>query len=155
MNIAGKNVSVGAMVAGLGGVLAIVCSFLAWFNATVKDLGIDEPLNGMDKDFKGGIVELVLGIVVLALVVAWVMQVKIPAIGALVALAGIAVVVVAILGYTSTLLVSNSHDMSVKDMGDLYSAMGGSVSFGIGFLGEILAGVLAVVGGGLGLMKKA
>jgi uncharacterized membrane protein len=44
---------------------------------------------------------------------------------------------------------------SLKDLSDMISAAGGSVSVGIGLLLEAVAGIVVIVGGGLALAKKA
>jgi hypothetical protein len=155
MNIGGKTVSVAAIVAAIGGVLAIVGAPLAWASAKMGTITSD--LAGLDEGMKAGLVEIVLGVIVLLLVAAWILKVKVPSVAGLPAIglglvvAGVAIVVVVALTYfTSTL-----SDASLKDLSDIMTAQGGSVSFGIGLMLEVVAGVVAIVGGVLGLRKAA
>jgi hypothetical protein len=164
VNIAGRSVPIGAILAAVGGVLAIVAAPFTWASANLGPT--PTPLNGFDQDMSGGIAAVVLGIVVLALVaawvvawvMAWVMKVKIPAIGAIVIpaigaiviVAGVLVLLVPVAVYFTPLLGKES----LKDMADQVKAAGGSVDAGIAFTLEILAGIVVIVGGGLGLIKK-
>ena len=145
MNIAGKTVGVNQIVAAVGGLLAIVGALLAWI--TIEGISV----TGLDKDLNGGKVELLLGILVVALVVAAVLNVKIPQPDLILAVLGVLVLVVLVLVYFTSML----SNPSFKDAMDAASAFGASVSLGIGFFLEVIAGILVIVGGGMGLMKKS
>jgi hypothetical protein len=199
MNIAGKNVGLGAIVAAIGGVCAIVGVLLAWYTISMKTGGSYSGVSlegSVEANAPGisnpaAILALVLGIVILALAAAWVMQVKIPFLAALIGLAGIAILVVLALSYFTDILqvrftttlsgvyktmggaegfdtsipakaVKDVFDQIGKDIdqaksqaGALGMSVSGGTSFGIGFFLEVAAGVLAIIGGGLGLLKKS
>jgi hypothetical protein len=155
MNIAGKKVAVGALVAIIGGVLAMAVSPLVW--ATYKIGPESGNLDGYDEKMSAGVVALILGIVVLLLVAVWVLNVKIPSIGSLptvpvlLVVAGLLILLVPVALYFTSML----YEKSLKDVADIYKALGGEVSVGLAFLLEILAGIVVILGGVLGLMKKA
>jgi hypothetical protein len=105
----------------------------------------------------GGKAEIALGVIAIALVALWILNVKIPAVAGqpvlpvCLVIDGVLVLVVVVLVYfTKTLAVQ-----SLKDVSDQVSAAGGSVSFGIGMILEVLAGIVVIVGGALGVIKKA
>ena len=155
MNIAGIKVSVAAIVSAVGGLAAIVAAPLAWatakFGSETKDLG------GLDEGVNSGRIVLVLGIIALVLVAAWVMKLKVPAIAgiptipALVVLVGVLILVVVASTYLNTWFI----EMSLKDEADLAKSHGGEVSLGIGFFTAAAAGVVAIVGGLIPIIKKA
>jgi hypothetical protein len=172
--IGGKNVSIGAVIAGIGGILAAVCALLAWYSISVKGAGqsLSYDIKGMDSTW--GVIELILGIVVVALVAAWIMGVKIPYLPALIVIAGVAILVVLVLSYvtdifswtatvngvTSTSAKGETMQKSIDQMNKLISdaksqGVTGSAGFGIGFFGAAIGGIAAVVGGGLALLKKS
>jgi hypothetical protein len=141
--------SVAAIVAGVGGVLAIVGVPLAWASATIG--GETTNLNGLDADLNGGKVALVLGILVVGVVAAGVLNLSIPQPGAILAgLGALLLVDVALVYFTSML-----GKASLKDTSDLVSAAGGTFGFGIGLILVAVGGILALVGGGLMVAKKA
>ena len=167
INIAGKSVAIGAIVAAVGGLVGIVATFLVWAQLTVGAGMVSvfgNPDNGIGLDERAGKVALGLGIIALLLAIAWALEVKIPMLPALVAGVGVLILVVVALTFFTTLL---SKDHSLKDALDLANqaidsmkalgtdTSGTSAGPGIGFLLEIGAGVLVIVGGGLGLMKKS
>jgi hypothetical protein len=144
----GRSVPIAAFVAAVGGVLAIVSAPLAWATAT---MGSDSSsVGGLDKDYMNGKTEIVLGIVLLVLVAAWILNLRIPFIGLLVVVVGVAILAVPIATYFTTLY----YPMSLKDTADAMNQLGGNTSFGIGFILAAVGGGLAIVGGGLGLMQK-
>jgi hypothetical protein len=150
VSIAGKSVSVPAIVAGVGGVLAIVGVPLAWASAKIG--GETTPdITGLDADLNGGKVALVLGILVVAVVAAGILNITIPQPGAILAVLGALILVVIALVYFTSML----GKASFKDTSDLISAAGGTFSFGIGIILEVVGGVLALVGGAMIAMKKA
>jgi hypothetical protein len=150
MNVAGRNVVLAAIVTAVGGVLAIVGAFLVWITEKVGPMTVD--VKGMgEKDMNGGTVELVLGIVVLALVAAWILRIKIPAIPLLLAVAGVLILAVIAAVYFTTIL----SKVSLKDLTDQVKAVGGTIDLGIGVLLEIMAGIVVIVGGALGFMRKS
>jgi hypothetical protein len=155
VNIAGKTVSVGAIVAGIGGLLAIIGAPLDWANATIG--GHSDSIGGLEEGMNGGKAAVALGIIAVILVALWILNVKIPAVAgqpvipvALVVTGALMIVVVALVYFTNTL-----GEESLKDLSDMISAAGGSVSVGIGLLLEAVAGIVVIVGGGLALAKKA
>jgi hypothetical protein len=141
--------SVAAIVAGVGGVLAIVGVPLAWASATIG--GETTNLNGLDSDLNGGKVALLLGILVVVVVAAGILNLSIPQPGAILAALGALLVVDVALVYFTSML----GKMSLKDTSDAVSAAGGTFGFGIGLILVAVGGILALVGGGLIAAKKA
>jgi uncharacterized membrane protein len=149
VNIAGKTVGVGAIIAAIGGLLAVVGTPLAWLTMTAQ--GTSESINGLDADLLGGKLAALLGIVIIAVVVAGILNVKIPQSSAILAVLGVLLLLVVVLVYFTSIL----GKASFKDTMDLASGFGGSASLGIGYILEAVGGILAIVGGGMGLMKKS
>jgi hypothetical protein len=155
VNLAGRSVSVAALVAALGGLLAIVGAPLAWASVTVMDE--TDSAGGLDEGMRGGLLAIILGLMVLLLVVLWLMKVKLPPVAGLplmpllTAVLGVLILLVPLATYFTTLL----SDESLKDFADAASATGGSFSLGLGFLAEIVAGIVAIAGGGLALLKRS
>ena len=154
MIIAGRNVSVAAIVAAVGGLVAIVAAPLSWAGAKMGDQ--TQNLNGFDSGTNAGKVAVVLGVIVLVLVALWILQVKVPPVAGLptiqvgVVVAGVLIVLAVVLVYFTSILA----DDSLSHMSDLLSKAGGSVSLGIAFFLEAIAGIVVIVGGGLALSKK-
>lgn len=149
VTMAGKSVSIGAIIAAVGGVLAVVAAPLAWI--TLNAEGTSQSVNGLDADLLGGKLAALLGIVIIAVVVAGILNIQVPMSDAILAVLGVLIlVVVALVYFTSTL-----SKASFKDTMDLASSFGGSASLGIGVILAAVGGILAIVGGGMGLMKKA
>ena len=149
VNIAGKSVSMAAIVAAIGGILVIVAAPLAWM--TLSFGGNSDSATGLDEGLIGGKIALVLGILIVAVVVAGILNIKIPQSGAVLVALGALVLVIVVLIYFTKLV----SDESFTNMSDLAKAAGGSASLGIGVMLAVLGGVLAIVGGGMSLMKKA
>jgi len=155
MTIAGRNVPLGAMIAAVGGVLAIVSAPLDW--AVLKIGDKSDGLNGMESGMNGGMVEIILGIAVLLLVAAWILGVKAPALAGQPAIpvglviAGVLILVVLALVYATKIL----SEESLSNIMDLASKAGGSVSLSLGFFAAALGGIAVIIGGGLALIKKA
>ena len=154
MTIAGRNVALGAIIAAVGGVVAIVAAPLVWASANMG--GHSSDLKGFDEGMNGGLVEVVLGVIVLVLVAAWILNVKVPKLAGqpaipagLVVAGALIIVVVALVYFTKTL-----SEESLSTLSDQMTKAGGSVSMGIALILEVVAGILAIVGGGLALMKK-
>ncbi len=149
LSIAGKSVSPPALVAGVGGVLAIVGVPITWASANFG--GETSDLNGLDADLNGGKVALLLGILVVAVVAAGILNITIPQPGAILAVLGALILVVVALVYFTSIL----GQESLKNTGDMVSEAGGTFSLGIGLILVAVGGVLALVGGALIVTKKA
>lgn len=149
VTMAGKSVSIAAIVAAVGGVLAVVAAPLAWITMNVS--GTSESVNGLDADLLGGKVAALLGIVIIAVVVAGILNIKVPMSDVILAVLGVLILVVLALVYFTSIL----GKASFKDTMDLASSFGGSASLGIGVILAAVGGILAIVGGGMGMMKKA
>ncbi len=139
VNIAGRSVSVAALLAGLGGLVAIVAVVLPW--ATFEG----NSVNGLDEDLNGGKVVLIVGILIVAVAAAAILKVKIPQSGLILAVLGAVVLAVLVIMYLTNLL----SDPSLKD------AIDEGAAFGIGFILEAIAGIVAIAGGGWGVLRKA
>jgi hypothetical protein len=152
VGIAGKTVSVGDLVALAGGIVAIVGAPLAWISVSAE--GMSEDIGGLDEGLLAGKVALALGVLIVVVAgIAILKLVKIQwPVAALIELAlGVLVLAVLVLVYFTDIL----SDHSFQDISDLYKAMGGSASIGIGIIVEIVGGLLAIGGGVLALVKKA
>jgi len=141
--------SVAAIVAGVGGVLAIVAAPLAWISMSAE--GQSESVTGLDGGLLGGKIALVLGILVVAVVVAGILDIKIPQSGAVLAVLGALILLVVVLVYFTKLV----SDESFTNTSDMMKLVGGSASLGIGVILAAVGGILALVGGGLIVAKKA
>jgi uncharacterized membrane protein len=149
INIAGKSMSYAAIVAAVGGILAIVGAALTWISVSAG--GATQDTSGLDSKVLGGKVALVLGILVLAVVAAGILNIKIPQSSLILVVLGAAILVVVALVYFTKIL----SDSSFVDIADSAKKYGGSASLGIGAFAEIAAGILAIVGGGWALLKKS
>jgi hypothetical protein len=171
VSIGGKNVATGAIIAAVGGALAIVGAFMAWMSFTVgKGLAdmagdVGESFNGFDEN--AGKLAVLVGIVAVAAAVAWAAEIKVPYLPVIVVAAGVGILAVAGLAYFTDTLTPGSMQKAIDDgnkaldvlksMASAYGVdvSGTSIGLGIGFYLEILAGVLVIVGGAMGLMKKS
>jgi hypothetical protein len=149
MAIGGKNVSLGAILAGIGGLLAVVGTFLAW--VTISGGGMTEE--GKGTDHGAGKFVIILGIIAICLVAAWIMDVKIPNLALITAGVGALILVVLAIAYFTKILESSSIKDTL-DMASALSAYGVKAGLGIGFLANALGGILVVVGGLLPMLKK-
>jgi hypothetical protein len=141
--------SVAAIVAGVGGVLAIVAAPLAWISMSAE--GQSESVTGLDGGLLGGKIALVLGILVVAVVVAGILDIKIPQSGAVLAVLGALILLVVVLVYFTKLV----SDESFTTTSDMMKLVGGSASLGIGVILAAVGGILALAAGGLIVSKKA
>jgi hypothetical protein len=155
MSVAGRNIPLGAAIAGVGGVLAIVGAPLTW--ATMKVGSQSNDLKGLDDGMNGGKAAILLGAIALVLVVVWILNLKVPAIAglstvaALEVIVGVLILLVVVAVYFTKILSVES----LKDLSDMASTLGGSISLSIGAFLEVAAGVVVIVGGGLGLARKS
>ena len=141
--------SVAAIVTGVGGVLAIVAAPLAWISMSAG--GESQSVTGLDAGLMGGKIALVLGILVVAVVVAGILDINIPQSGAVLVALGALILLVVVLVYFTKLV----SDESFTNTADLMKLVGGSASLGIGVILAAVGGILALVGGGLIVSKKA
>lgn len=165
VTIAGRSVAIGAIVAAVGGLLAVIGVFLVWAQLTVGT-GMAQAFagqkNGIGLDQNAGWAALVVGLLAFALAVAWARDVKLPSLSLLVVVAGVLVLVVVALTFFTSVLTPGSLkdalDAANKAIDGAKAAgadtSGTSAGPGMGFLLEIVAGILVIVGGALGLMKK-
>jgi hypothetical protein len=155
MVVAGRNVSLAAIIAGIGAIVAIVVTPLTWASATIG--GETQDLKGFDSGMNGGLAEVILGIIALVLVAGWILNVKLPSVAGLPTLALLTLVAgVLILGVATAVYFTNWFgEESLSDMADMMTKAGGSVSLGLAFFLEVIAGILVIVGGGWGLIKKS
>jgi hypothetical protein len=138
--VGGRNLPIGAVVAAVGGALAVIGSVLAW--ETVSVVGFSESESGLTSN--PGKIIAVAGIVAIALAVAWIMEMKVQAAAGIIACGA----VVALLGVLNFFSIGD-------DVNKANALFPGAASIGIGLFVDIIAGIVIVVGGGLGLMKKA
>ena len=136
----GRNLPIGAVVSAVGGAVAVIGSLLAW--ESVSAFGVSDSQSGLSSN--PGKIIAVLGIVAIVLGVAWIQAVKTPA-APIIAVSGVVVLLLAVL---------NFFNIS-KDVDDANKILAGAASVGIGLFIDILAGIVMVVGGALGMMKKA
>lgn len=141
MNFAGRNVSIGAIVGFVGGVLALVGAFIAW--ETISSPIVNMSTTGWDIG-NGGKIIAVLGIVAIAVALAWILALRLPMPGVILVVAGVLVALVGIANYFSV----------TDDVNAANALLPGSTSLGIGVYVDILAGVVITVGGALGLVSR-
>jgi hypothetical protein len=136
-----KSLPIGAIVGGIGGVAAVVGAFIAW--ESVSFLGTSESMTGWEGG-NGGKIIAVLGVIAVAIAIAWVMAIKLPTPGGLMILVGVLILLVGILNF------SNVRD----DIDQANAIVAGAASVGIGLFIDLIAGVAIIVGGALGVLTK-
>jgi hypothetical protein len=134
-------VALGAIVGGIGGVAAVLGAFIAW--ESVSAFGVSDSMTGWDGG-NGGKIIAVLGVVAVAIAIAWVMALKLPTPGGLMILAGVLILLVGILNFSSV----------SDDVNSANAVVAGAASIGIGLILDLLAGVAIIVGGALGVIAK-
>ncbi|MGA2512439.1 MAG: hypothetical protein ABSG37_02305 [Candidatus Limnocylindrales bacterium] len=132
---------IGAIVGGVGGVLAAVGAFIAWESVSIAGTG--ESMTGWDGG-NGGKIIAVLGLVAIAVAVAWARGTRIPSPGRVMVVAGVLVLLVGVLNYSSV-----NDDVNAGN-----AMVPGAASVGIGIYLDLLAGVAIIVGGVLGLRAR-
>jgi hypothetical protein len=137
----GKSLPIGAIVGGLGGVVAIIGAFMAWESVSASLLS--ESISGWSGG-NGGKIIAVLGLVAIAVAVAWIIGIKIPQPAGLMVVAGVLLLLVGVANYFAV-----SDDISMVN-----AMVPGAASIGIGLYLDLLAGVVIIVGGALGLTAK-
>ena len=161
--VVAKSMPIAPVIAGIGGILAIVEAFLVWESVTLSPvvtgaMGAAAPksLSGLDMDANWVKISIVLGIIVIGLAVAWIMNLKVPSVALIVTIVGVLLLGVALLGTSRSL-----DDLKkFNDAMDSIKAAGAdigntSASFGLGLICDVVAGILVVVGGVFGLVKKS
>jgi hypothetical protein len=148
--ISGKNVALGAIIAAIGGLLTAIGVFLSWLDMSAGDMS--EGGNGIE--LNAGKIVLVLGIAAAVAAVAWALDLKVPMLPLATVVIGAAILIALGLAYFTDILGDNGSMKDVIDMGSVLSAFGGGVSLGIGFILDIVGGIVVVVGGALGMAKK-
>jgi hypothetical protein len=158
-----KSRPIAPVIAGIGGILAIVEAFLVWESVTLNPFvaaafGATAPssLSGLDMDANWVKISIVLGVIVLGLAAAWIMGLKIPAIAVIVTLVGVALLAVALLGTSRSL----DELKAFNDAMDTFKARGAdigntSATFGLGLICDVVAGVVVIAGGLLGVLRKS
>jgi hypothetical protein len=155
--------SLAAIVAAIGGALALIQAVMPWEQVSIgkglsdamSGLGLAaDTANGLEEN--GGKIIAVLGIAAIALAVAWVLRAKIPAIPVLVLVVGVLIVLVGAANY-----LARGNDISDfnKSLDTLKAygmdTSGTSYSVGLGMYLGILSGIVVAAGGVLGLTRKS
>jgi hypothetical protein len=151
------------VIAGIGGILAIVEAFLVWESVTISPvvsaaLGANTPksLSGLDMDANWVKISIVLGVIVLGLAAAWIMGLKIPAIAVIVTLVGVALLLVALLGTSRSLDDLKNFNDAMDGLKAAGADIGNtSATFGLGLICDVVAGVVVIAGGLLGVLRKS
>ena len=138
--VSGRNLPLGAVVSAVGGALALIGAVLAW--ETISITGMSDSSSGLSSN--PGKIIAVMGIVAIALAIGWIQGAKLPATKGIIA----AGAVIALLGILNFFTIG-------KDVSDANAIIPGAASTGIGLFIDIAAGIVVIVGGVLGLMKKA
>lgn len=138
--VGGKSLPIGAVVGAAGGALALVGSVLAWESISI--MGLSESDSGLTSN--PGKIIAVLGIVAIVVAVVWIQGVKLPAAPIILGCG----IVIALLGILNFFTIGDD----VKKANEI---LAGAASTGVGLYIDILAGVVIIAGGALGLMKKA
>ena len=92
----------------------------------------------------GGKIIAVLGVVAIAIAIAWVMAIELPTPGGLMVTAGVLVLLVGILNFLSV----------TDDVDSANAIIAGAASVGIGLFIDLLAGVAIIVGGAVGVIAR-
>jgi hypothetical protein len=169
LNVAGRTFPIAAVIAGIGGLLAILGVLLPWYSQRPVDQ-ITGHLFTMDYrglDSVWGIVALALGVAIIGLSVVWGrLRFSKP----LLLACGVAIVVIAALSFLTALFpytLTAYNDQGVRETGHLpvgwsvqrcfdeVSKLGGSSGLGMGFFLEMVAAGMTVAGGVLGLVRRS
>jgi hypothetical protein len=165
--LGGRNVPIGAAVTIVGGVLGALGVFLAWATISVgpalaSTMG---PAAGSTNGFGelAGKLALILSAGAVALGILWAMEKGFPNLELVIVVVGVAILVGVALAYFTSIITSGALkdelDLFNKGLDQLKAAgmdtSGTSAGLGIGFFLEIVAGIIVIVGGALGLMKKS
>jgi hypothetical protein len=153
-----RKLPIGAVVTAIGGILAAVGAFLAWetlSQSVASQAGTGASMSGWDGG-NGGKIVAVLGIVAIALAVAWILDVKLPipalkfmgvAVGSIEGLTVVVGVLILFVGLVNFQSISS-------DVNDANAVLAGMAAMGVGLYLDLLAGALIVVGGVLGILKR-
>jgi len=141
VNVAGRYVSIGAVVGFVGGILALIGAFIAW--ETISSPIVNLSTTGWDIG-NGGKIITFLGIVAIAVALAWILALRLPMPGVILIVVGVLVALVGIANYFSV-----TDDVNAGN-----ALLPGSTSLGIGVYVDILAGVVIAIGGVLGLVSR-
>lgn len=137
ISVGTRQIPIGAVLAAVGGLLAALGSFLPWETASGNGLTISA--SGFDGN--GGKLIVLAGVVAIVAAAAWVLDYKLPASpGVLAIAAGVLVLIVVVYNYSG-----------LQDDANQATQLGISASIGLGYFLDAIAGVLAIVGGVLGL----
>jgi hypothetical protein len=156
-----RKISIGIIAAAVGGVLAVIQAFLTWESVTYgaalsafgASLNTKSSIVGLDAN-QGKII-LALGIVAIALAAAVIAQVKIPNVSAILVVVGVIMIAFAVIGIFNAMSDMNDFNTSLDSIKSLVDTSGTAVSIGIGLIVAFAAGVLVLLGGALGLVKKS
>ena len=122
---------------------------------TASRAGTGASMSGWDGG-NGGKIVAVLGIVAIALAVAWILDVKLPipalkfmgvAVGSIEGLTVVVGVLILFVGLVNFQSISS-------DVNDANAVLAGMAAMGVGLYLDLLAGALIVVGGVLGILKR-
>ncbi len=156
--IGARRLPIGAAVAAVGGVVAAAGAFLAWetpSQALVAAAGTGSSITGWDGG-NGGKVVAVLGVVSVALAVAWLLRARLlPNAGFVRGVAGLTEGLMALIGVVVLFVGVVNFGSISSDVNDANAILPGSAAMGIGLYLDLLAGALIVVGGVLGILRKA
>jgi len=161
--VAAKSMPIAPVIAGIGGILAILEAFLVWESVTISPvvsaaLGADTPksLSGLDMGANWVKISIVLGLIVLGLAVAWIMKLKVPSIALIVTILGVLLLAVALLGTSRSLDDLKTFNDAMDSLKAAGADIGNtSASFGLGLICDVVAGALVIAGGVFGLVKKS
>jgi hypothetical protein len=140
-SISRKSPPLGAIVGGLGGLAAVLGAFITW--ESISFVGTSESMTGWEGG-NGGKIIAVLGVVAIAIAIAWVLAIELPTPGGLMVTAGVLILLVGILNFLSV----------TDDVDSANAIIAGAASVGIGLFIDLLAGVAIIVGGALGVIAR-
>lgn len=159
----GKSLSLGAILAAVGGIAAAVGAVLVWESVTIgstlaQALAGVVSVNGIDGN--GGKIILVLGVVAIVLAGVKFLGIQLPVsdrnLDGLIAVVGVLIVIVAVLNVFSMQDDLNKFNQSLDQLKALGQDVSGtSAGMGIGIILALVGGVVVVAGGALGMFKKA
>ncbi len=160
VSIKGRTIRFGAVVAGVGGLLAMGASLVGWVSSTCGVVTEDD-ITGINEN--AGRLALALGVLALALAIEWARGARVWWLARGVAGVGVLILFVLAIAYFSNVLTRQGLESYIRSAAEVWrmtlfrrleemGACHGSTGLGIGFLLEILAGFLLILGGCLGLL---
>jgi hypothetical protein len=156
-----RSAILGALIAAVGGALALIQSVLPWEQVTYGK-GVTDAMSGLGLkgssigiDMGGGKIAIIFGALAIVLAVAWLLRARIPAIPVLVLVVGVLLVILGVANFIVRQNDVSDFNKSLETIkGYGVDTTGSSYAVGIGIFLTVLSGLLVAAGGALGLRKR-